>query len=130
MIRDSKRTREGNFLKRVHKTVAQGGKVLIPVFAVGRAQVITYNCLTPRIRSQMTESYVSQELCILIETYWERMGLTVPIYFSAGSILSAFNPNPNPIPFPLKSSPNSNSNPKPNLTLPRTLTLTLALTLY
>ena len=37
--------------------------MLIPVFAVGRAQ----------------------ELCILIETYWERMGLTVPIYFSAGN---------------------------------------------
>eukprot|EP01125_Pyxidicula_operculata_P019228 TRINITY_DN6953_c0_g1_i2.p1 TRINITY_DN6953_c0_g1~~TRINITY_DN6953_c0_g1_i2.p1 ORF type:complete len:931 (-),score=242.79 TRINITY_DN6953_c0_g1_i2:19-2499(-) len=62
LIRDSKRMREGNFLKRIHKSVSQGGKVLIPVFALGRAQ----------------------ELCILIETYWERMGLTVPIYFSAG----------------------------------------------
>lgn len=61
-IRDSKRMREGNFLKRIHKCVSEGGKVLIPVFALGRAQ----------------------ELCILIETYWERMGLKVPIYFSAG----------------------------------------------
>lgn len=40
----------------------KGGKVLIPVFALGRAQ----------------------ELCILLETYWERMNLQVPIYFSLG----------------------------------------------
>jgi hypothetical protein len=38
-------------------------QVLIPVFALGRAQ----------------------ELCILLDTYWERMNLTVPIYFSAGA---------------------------------------------
>jgi integrator complex subunit 11 len=63
-IRDSKRLRERDFLKRVHETVARGGKVLIPVFALGRAQ----------------------ELCILIETYWERMGLSVPVYFSAGLV--------------------------------------------
>jgi integrator complex subunit 11 len=43
----------------------QGGKVLIPVFALGRAQ----------------------ELCILVETYWERMNLNVPVYFSAGWVL-------------------------------------------
>ncbi|CAI2169238.1 12780_t:CDS:2 [Funneliformis geosporum] len=61
-IRDSKRTREGDFLKKVHDCVSQGGKVLIPVFALGRAQ----------------------ELCILIETYWERNNLNVPVYFSAG----------------------------------------------
>jgi integrator complex subunit 11 len=80
-IRDSKRARERNFLKRVHACVEAGGKVctphvrgccdvmcvacvqvLIPVFALGRAQ----------------------ELCILIDTYWQRMGLDVPIYFSAG----------------------------------------------
>ncbi|KAJ8320298.1 hypothetical protein KUTeg_001885 [Tegillarca granosa] len=36
--------------------------VLIPVFALGRAQ----------------------ELCILLESYWERMNLKVPIYFSLG----------------------------------------------
>jgi hypothetical protein len=29
MVRESKRMREGNFLKRVHRTVAQGGKVNI-----------------------------------------------------------------------------------------------------
>ncbi|KHN71124.1 Integrator complex subunit 11 [Toxocara canis] len=36
--------------------------VLIPVFALGRAQ----------------------ELCILLESYWERMDLTIPIFFSQG----------------------------------------------
>lgn len=49
-------------MKNVHNCVSEGGKVLIPVFALGRAQ----------------------ELCILIETYWERMKLNVPVYFSAG----------------------------------------------
>lgn len=61
-IRDSKRARERDFLRKVHETVMKGGKVIIPVFALGRAQ----------------------ELCILLESYWERMALTVPIYFSQG----------------------------------------------
>ncbi|XP_064611090.1 integrator complex subunit 11-like isoform X2 [Liolophura sinensis] len=61
-IRDSKRCRERDFLKKVHDCVEKGGKVLIPVFALGRAQ----------------------ELCILLESYWERMNLKVPIYFSLG----------------------------------------------
>lgn len=26
----------------------------------------------------------AQELCILLETYWDRMNLKVPIYFSLG----------------------------------------------
>jgi integrator complex subunit 11 len=56
-IRDSKRCRERDFLKKVHDCVDKGGKVLIPVFALGRAQ----------------------ELCILLETYWERMNLKVTI---------------------------------------------------
>ncbi|KAL6187009.1 hypothetical protein ACLB2K_043125 [Fragaria x ananassa] len=59
-IRDSKYPREREFLKAVHTCVAGGGKVLIPSFALGRAQ----------------------ELCILLEDYWERMNLKVPIYFS------------------------------------------------
>jgi integrator complex subunit 11 len=48
----------------VHDAVSKGGKVLIPVFALGRAQ----------------------ELLILIESYWERMSdlKSIPIYFSAG----------------------------------------------
>lgn len=54
--------RERDFLKKVHECVERGGKVLIPVFALGRAQ----------------------ELCILLETYWERMNLKVPIYFALG----------------------------------------------
>lgn len=61
-IRDSKRSREHDFLRKVHDCVAAGGKVLIPCFALGRAQ----------------------ELCILIDAYWERMGLNIPIFFSAG----------------------------------------------
>ncbi|KFZ55844.1 Integrator complex subunit 11 [Antrostomus carolinensis] len=61
-IRDSKRCSERDFLKKVHETVERGGKVLIPVFALGRAQ----------------------ELCILLETFWERMNLKAPIYFSTG----------------------------------------------
>lgn len=56
-IRDSKRCRERDFLKKVHDCVDKGGKVLIPVFALGRAQ----------------------ELCILLETYWERMNLKVTL---------------------------------------------------
>jgi len=61
-IRDSKRCRERDFLRKVHDCVDKGGKVLIPVFALGRAQ----------------------ELCILLESYWDRMNLSVPIYFSLG----------------------------------------------
>ncbi|XP_010271360.1 PREDICTED: cleavage and polyadenylation specificity factor subunit 3-II [Nelumbo nucifera] len=66
-IRDSKYAREREFLKAVHKCVAGGGKVLIPTFALGRAQ----------------------ELCILLDDYWERMNLDIPIYFSAGLTIQA-----------------------------------------
>ncbi|BBN01886.1 integrator complex subunit 11 [Marchantia polymorpha subsp. ruderalis] len=66
-VRDSKRAREREFLKKVHSCVAGGGKVLIPVFALGRAQ----------------------ELCILLDEYWERMNLKYPIYFSAGLTMQA-----------------------------------------
>ena len=68
-IRDSKRARERDFLKKVHDCVSKGGKVLIPCFALGRAQ----------------------ELCILIDTYWERTNLKVPVYFSAGMTEKANN---------------------------------------
>eukprot|EP00124_Ichthyophonus_hoferi_P004144 Ihof_evm1s421 gene=Ihof_evmTU1s421 len=61
-IRDSKRCRERDFLKKVYDCVTNGGNVLIPVFALGRAQ----------------------ELCILLEIFWDRMNLKVPIYYSAG----------------------------------------------
>lgn len=61
-IRDSKRCRERDFLKKVHECMERGGKVLIPVFALGRAQ----------------------ELCILLESFWDRMNLKAPIYFTTG----------------------------------------------
>lgn len=38
-IRDSRYAREREFLKAVHKCVSCGGKVLIPTFALGRAQI-------------------------------------------------------------------------------------------
>ncbi|XP_008789275.2 cleavage and polyadenylation specificity factor subunit 3-II [Phoenix dactylifera] len=66
-IRDSKYAREREFLKAVHKCISGGGKVLIPTFALGRAQ----------------------ELCILLDDYWERMNLKIPIYFSAGLTIQA-----------------------------------------
>ncbi|XP_031122846.1 cleavage and polyadenylation specificity factor subunit 3-II [Ipomoea triloba] len=66
-FRDSKYAREREFLQAVHKCVAAGGKVLIPTFALGRAQ----------------------EICMLLDDYWERMNLKVPIYFSAGLTIQA-----------------------------------------
>uniref|UniRef100_T1J0E4 Integrator complex subunit 11 n=1 Tax=Strigamia maritima TaxID=126957 RepID=T1J0E4_STRMM len=68
-IRDSKHCRERDFLKKVHTCIERGGKVLIPVFALGRAQ----------------------ELCILLETYWDRMNLKVPVYFAVGLTEKANN---------------------------------------
>jgi len=61
-IRDSKRCRERDFLKKIHACVEAGGKVLIPVFALGRVQ----------------------ELCILLDTYWDRMNIKCPVYFTMG----------------------------------------------
>ncbi|XP_002975487.2 cleavage and polyadenylation specificity factor subunit 3-II, partial [Selaginella moellendorffii] len=61
-IRESRLAKEAEFLNVVHTCVSKGGKVLIPISALGRAQ----------------------ELCILLDEYWERMNLKVPIYFSAG----------------------------------------------
>lgn len=68
-IRDSKRCRERDILKKIHECVDNGGNVLIPVFALGRAQ----------------------ELCILVESYWERTGLRVPVYYSLGLTEKANN---------------------------------------
>ncbi|KAF8067260.1 CPSF73-II [Scenedesmus sp. PABB004] len=59
-VRDSKAAREASLLSAVHSCVAGGGKVLVPVFAVGRAQ----------------------ELLLLLGEFWERTQLDVPIYFS------------------------------------------------
>lgn len=65
-IRASKRNRELHFLRQVHRCIRRGGRVLIPVFALGRVQ----------------------ELCLLLDSYWERMKDelgSVPIYHSAGT---------------------------------------------
>ena len=51
----------------ITQTVERGGKVLIPVFALGRAQ----------------------QLAVLLETYWKRTESKIPIYFSAGLIEKA-----------------------------------------
>ncbi len=59
-VRDTKRVREREFLKKIQTVIERGGKVLIPIFALGRAQ----------------------ELCILLDTHWRRTGCTVPIYFA------------------------------------------------
>ncbi|KAG9139111.1 hypothetical protein Leryth_024760 [Lithospermum erythrorhizon] len=66
-FRDSKYAKEREFLKAVHNCVAGGGKVLIPTFALGRAQ----------------------ELCMLLDDYWKRMNIKAPIYFSAGLTIQA-----------------------------------------
>ncbi|OAG29746.1 integrator complex subunit 11 [Nematocida displodere] len=61
LVRDCRREREREFVESVVECVKAGGKVLIPVFALGR----------------------SHELCLLLDTQWERMGLKTPIYTSA-----------------------------------------------
>ena len=111
-MRESKRSREREFLmqvhetvsaggnpdpdpnpnpnpNQVHETVSAGGKVLIPVFALGRAQellispyISPYLPLSPYIHPYIS-LYLgrAQELLILLESYWERMSLQVPVYF-------------------------------------------------
>jgi len=61
-VRSAKKTREDQFLEKIRTCVENDGKVLIPVFALGRAQ----------------------ELCLLVEQYWEEAKLKFPVYFSAG----------------------------------------------
>lgn len=58
-IRDTKRSREREFLDKVVSVISNKGKVLIPTFAFGRAQ----------------------ELCILLDTHWKRNKIKIPIYF-------------------------------------------------
>ncbi|ADM12455.1 putative beta-lactamase fold-containing exonuclease [Encephalitozoon intestinalis ATCC 50506] len=62
ITRDCRRVKEREFLKAVSDCIARGGRVLIPIFALGRAQ----------------------ELCLLLDGYWERTGLEIPVYFSSG----------------------------------------------
>lgn len=60
--RDWKKERETKFAESVKQTFDRGGKVLIPVFALGRAQ----------------------EIFALVEDLWEKCEWSVPVYFSAG----------------------------------------------
>lgn len=62
ITRDCRRVKEREFLKAVFDGVMRGGRVLIPTFALGRAQ----------------------ELCLLLDAYLERTGLDIPVYFSGG----------------------------------------------
>ena len=67
-FRELKMRREKVFLKKVMQTIDRGGKVLIPVFALGRAQ----------------------ELCILLDTYWQRAQLDCALHF-AGTLTEKAN---------------------------------------
>ncbi|KAA6389910.1 MAG: putative Integrator complex subunit 11 [Streblomastix strix] len=61
-IRSSRLTKEENFLDAIVSTVNKGGKVLIPVFALGRVQ----------------------ELCLIADRYWSQNDMTIPIYYTQG----------------------------------------------
>lgn len=62
-IHEPRKEREARFTKIVHDTVARGGRVLIPVFALGRAQ----------------------ELLLILDEYWKANPALkhVPIYFAS-----------------------------------------------
>lgn len=62
VTRDCRKVKEREFLKAVADCIGKGGRVLIPIFALGRAQ----------------------ELCLLLDAYWDRNGLDTPVYFSGG----------------------------------------------
>lgn len=62
IIRDCRKSKECEFLQSIHRCIERGGKALIPIFALGRAQ----------------------EICLILEAYWDRMGLDFPIYFAGG----------------------------------------------
>eukprot|EP00371_Babesia_bovis_P000327 XP_001608974.1 RNA-metabolising metallo-beta-lactamase and metallo-beta-lactamase superfamily domain containing protein [Babesia bovis T2Bo] len=62
IIRQARRSTEMELCTVVHDCLLAGGKVLIPVFAVGRAQ----------------------ELAIILDTYWSKLQLRFPIYFGGG----------------------------------------------
>lgn len=60
IMKDWKKQREMQFMCLAKKTLERGGKILIPVFALGRAQ----------------------ELMILIDDLWEKTGWQVPVYYA------------------------------------------------
>jgi len=63
-IRSSKRLKEQELCRKIQETLEGGGKVLVPTFAIGRAQ----------------------ELCLLCEKHWARAKLGYPIYISRGML--------------------------------------------
>ena len=68
-IREGRYSREREFLKTIQETLEEGGKVIIPVFAVGRAQ----------------------EICILLETFWARTKNSFPIYFQSNWTMADYS---------------------------------------
>uniref|UniRef100_A0A8C9GQN2 Integrator complex subunit 11 n=1 Tax=Piliocolobus tephrosceles TaxID=591936 RepID=A0A8C9GQN2_9PRIM len=66
-VRPTKKSSELELCNYVHECVHNGGKVLIPVFAIGRAQ----------------------ELSIILDEYWNKMKINYPIYFACGLAESA-----------------------------------------
>lgn len=59
-VRPSRLDREREFVSIIYKTLKRDGKVLVPVFALGRCQ----------------------ELCLLLDAYWNSLNLNYPIYIS------------------------------------------------
>lgn len=66
-IRSSKRAKELEVCRKIQETLEKGGKVLVPTFAIGRAQ----------------------ELCLLCEKHWARAGLRYPIFIGKGMVEKA-----------------------------------------
>jgi integrator complex subunit 11 len=66
-LREPRRTRERRFLEAVHAAVRNGGKVLVPVNALGNAQ----------------------ELSVLVDGYWRRQGLQarLPALDASGTLV-------------------------------------------
>ena len=64
VMKQWKKQREMQFMALAKRTLERGGKVLIPVFALGRAQ----------------------ELMILIDNLWSKTGWQVPVFYSGGLV--------------------------------------------
>jgi len=67
LVRGSRMERESSLFQEIHECLESGGSVLIPVFAVGRAQ----------------------EMLTLLEDHWIKYGLEVPVFFTKGLIAQA-----------------------------------------
>ena len=97
-IRGWRRRMERELLAAVRRAVEAGGKVLIPSFAVGRAQVLTLdlvycpNCLQPcpDILPSLVKCchrMLAQEVCAMLDDFWTAGGPTlvgrVPIFVAS-----------------------------------------------